>query len=133
MDDTPPPTVDIDGLIAAFRADSSDISVFFPVFAAKLFAALPGSVDIERERALFKRNRRITRVTVHAGDDVFDATLHDGTVTCRQTHTVRGATGGMPFAKDLAVDDWLTALFQLLAQRAQSNALVSAALRSLVT
>ena len=134
MSDTPPPaTVDIDSLIAAFHADSSDITVFFPIFAAKLYAALPGSVDLEREKALLKRNRRITRITVHAGDDVFDATLHDGTVTCRQTHTARGATGGMPFAKDLDFDDWVTALFQLLANRAQNNALVSAALRSLVT
>jgi len=135
MMEVPPPAREIDAVMASLRADASDITVFFQVLSAKLQAAIPESVELERTKGIFKRrrNRPVRRIVIHAGDDLFEAEMHQGTVTCRQNHIVHGIGGGMPFSKELSFDEWLRGLFEHLALRAQTNAAVSTALRSLVT
>jgi hypothetical protein len=130
MSDVPPQEQDLDALAASLRADASDIGVFFQVLAAKLSDAMPGTVDLEREGGMFKKDHPVKKLTVRAGDDVFEAQLMHGAVAARHAHAVRGITLR---SEELDFQAWLRALLGVLQTRAQSSADASAALRSLVT
>jgi hypothetical protein len=130
MTDATPQEQDLDSLAASLRADASDIGVFFQVLAAKLSDAMPGSVDLEREGGLLKKDHPVKKLRVHAGDDLFEAELRHGSVTARHAHSVRGITLR---SEELDFQSWLRALLGALQGRAQSSADASAALRSLVT
>ncbi|MEO8897329.1 MAG: hypothetical protein ABI352_07050 [Candidatus Dormibacter sp.] len=130
MTDTTPQEQDLDALAASLRADASDIGVFFQVLAAKLSDAMPGSVDLEREGGLLKKDHPVKRLRVHAGDDLFEAELRHGSVVARHAHAVRGITLR---SEELDFQAWLRALLGALQKRAQSSTDASAALRSLVT
>ncbi|MBJ7609191.1 MAG: hypothetical protein JF887_07130 [Candidatus Dormibacteraeota bacterium] len=130
MSDLPPQEQDLDALAASLRADASDIGVFFQVLAAKLSDAMPGAVDLEREGGLFKKDHPVKKISLRAGDDVFEAELRHGAVASRHAHAVRGITLR---SEELDFQAWLRALLGVLQSRAQSSAEASAALRSLVT
>lgn len=130
MSDVPSPDPDLDVLAASLRADASDIGVFFQVLGGKLFASMPGGVELERDGGLFKKDHPIKRIVVHAGDDLFEAELRHGAVNCRHAHAVRGITLR---SEELGLEAWLRALLGALAGQAQSSAQATAALRSLVT
>lgn len=125
-----PPTGDLDSIAASLRADASDISVFFQVLASKLRDAMPAAVELEREGGLFRKDHPIKRIVVHAGEDVFEATLRNGAVACRHAHAIRGITLS---SEDLELSPWLRELVGVLASQSHSSAEASAALRSLVT
>ena len=91
---------------------------------------MPGSVELERERGLFKKDHPVRKLTVRAGDDVFEAELRQGTVAARHAHAVRGITLR---SEELEFQAWLRALLGALQTRARSSADANAALRSLVT
>src|SRR4029077_21006682 len=124
MPDMPQPETDLDAIAASLRSDSSDITVFFQVLGAKLAESMPGSVKLEREGGMFKKQHPIKRITVTAGEDVFEAALDVGTIACRHSHAVRGITLR---SEELALDAWLRALVGALAVQAQSSAQASAA------
>jgi hypothetical protein len=130
MTDVPPQEQDLDALAAALRADAGDVGIFFAVLASKLSGAMPGAVDLEREGGLFKKDRPVKKITVHAGDDLFEAELKGGAVAARHGHAVRGITLR---SEELELQSWLRALLGVLKSRAESSADASAALRSLVT
>ncbi len=130
MTDVPPQEQDLDALAASLRADASDIGVFFQVLATKLSDSMPGTVDLEREGGLFKKDHPVKRITVHAGADLFEAEIRHGAVAARHAHAVRGITLR---SEELDFQAWLRALLGALQTRAQSSADASAALRSLVT
>jgi hypothetical protein len=130
MTDMTPPEQDIDALAASIHADAGDLGVFFQVLAAKLSDAMPGIVDLERERGLFKKDRPVRKLTVRAGDDVFEAELRQGAVATRHSHAVRGITLR---SEEMDFQAWLRALLGALQTRARSSADANAALRSLVT
>jgi hypothetical protein len=133
MPDTPPSETDLDALAASLNADTRDSAVFFAVLCEKLLNELPENTDVERERSLFKKRRLARRVTVHLGDETFEAELGPSEVTCRHIHAVHGVGGGLPWSQQVSVDEWLRALVATVTQAVQGSAAAASALRSLVT
>lgn len=133
MSDTLPSDADLDTFAASLQADERDSTVFFRVLCAKLLDALPESTEVEREHSLLKKRRLARKVTVRLRDETFEATLGQGDVICRQIHSVTGVGGGLPWAKQLSVDEWLRALMATVAEQGQTSAAAASALRSLVT
>lgn len=133
MSDLPPPEADLSALAASLQSDARDSTVFFRVLCATLEGALPAATTVEREHSLFKSKRQAQKVSVHLGDDTFEAELRQGGVACRHIHAVHGVGGGLPYSKELGMDEWLTALLAGVAQDAQVSAAATAALRSLTT
>jgi len=123
------PTYDLDALAAGMRADSSDVTIFFQVLGAKLGAAMPAEVKLQRESSLFKKEHPIRKITVAAGDDTFEAEYRNGQVHCRHGHAVRGI---VLRTDEPGFDDWLQSLTKALAALAQSSAAARSALLSLV-
>jgi len=119
---------EIDTVIGTLKADSRDIRVFFPVLAAKLAAALPEAVGLEREGALFARRRPIRRITVRVDDELLEAELtSDGSLICREVGYLTG------MSQEIDFDAWMRVLLTSLRRKAKNTAEASAALRSLVT
>lgn len=132
MSEVLPPEADLDTLAASLHADASDSTVFFRVLCAKLADALPEHALVECDRALLRKNRLARKVTVRFGDDTFDADLQHGDVLCRHVHSVTGVGGGMPYTKQLSIDDWLRAIIERMSTEAQVRAGAATALGSLV-
>lgn len=130
MSDLPPSEPDLDSVVASLRADASDVTVFFQVLASKLTESMPGSVQLEREGGLFKKEHPVKRITVNAGDDVLEAELRHGAITAQHAHAVRGIRLR---TEQVGFDEWLRRLVEVLSRQSQSNAAASAALRALVT
>lgn len=130
MTEGPPQEQDLDALAAALRLDASDIGVFFQVLATRLDDSMPGTVTLVREGGMFKKDHPVKKITVRAGEDVFEAELRGGAVVARHAHAVRGITLR---SEELEFQAWLRALLGVLQARAQSSAEASAALRALVT
>jgi len=80
-------------------------------------------VELEREGGLFKKDHPIKKIVVRAGDDVFEAELRHGAVSCRHAHAVRGITLR---SEETGFEQWLRALVGALASQAQSSAQASA-------
>jgi hypothetical protein len=133
MSDMPAPGTDLDTLAASLNADARDATVFFRVLCEKLLAAFPSATAVERDHALLKSHRMPRKVTVRLGDETFEAEQGPGGVTCRHIHAVHGIGGGLPWSKEVSVDEWLSALVAIVAQDAEATAAAAAALRSLVT
>jgi hypothetical protein len=133
MSDARPSEADLDALAAALQADARDSTVFFRVLCEKLLQAMPDETEVEREHSVFKKRRLARRVTVHLGDDTLEAELGQGGVTCRHIHSVHGLGGGLPWSRQVSVDEWLRALVATISQQAQSSAAAASTLRSLVT
>jgi hypothetical protein len=133
MSDELPPEADLDALAVSLQADERDATVFFRVLCQRLVDVLPQSTDVQRHRSVFKKRRLARRVTVHLGDETFEAELEPGGVTCRHTHSVHGVGGGLPWSKQVSIDEWLHALVAAVAREARTNAEAASALRSLVT
>jgi hypothetical protein len=130
MTDVPPRDQDLDTLAASLRADASDTGVFFQVLASRLNDSMPGIVTLEREGGLFKKDHPVKKITVRAGEDLFEAEVVGGAVAARHAHAVRGITLR---SEELDFQAWLRALLGVLQTRAQGSAEASAALRALVT
>jgi hypothetical protein len=129
MPDAPVP--DLDSIAASLHADAADTGIFFQVLCTKLLATMPGSVEVQRDGGMFrKKDAAARRIVVHAGDDVFEAELQQGTVTCRRQHAVRGI---VLHSDEMGFDAWLTELVNALGRHAEVSSAASAALRSLVT
>ncbi len=133
MGDVPPPDADLAGLTASLQSDARDSAVFFRVLCSTLEAALPASTTVERDHSLFKDKRLARRVTVHLGDDTFEAELSGERILCRHTHAVHGVGGGLPFSREVGVDEWVTALLGGVSQDARASASATEALRALTT
>jgi hypothetical protein len=129
----PPPDADLSALSASLQSDARDSAVFFGVLCATLETALPERTTVGRERKLFGAKRPPRTLVVRLGDDTFEAEMLDGRMRCRHLHAVHGVGGGLPYSKELGVDEWVDALTAAVAQDAQASAAATAALRSLAT
>jgi hypothetical protein len=130
MNDAPPPEPDLDSVAASLHMDAADIAVFFQVFCGKLLDTVPGAVVVQREGGLFKKDHPIRKITVRAGEDVFEAELSRGSVACRHAHAVRGI---VLRSEDLGFEAWRRALVAVLGTQAQVSSDALAGLRSEVT
>jgi hypothetical protein len=124
------PEPDLDTVAASLHLDAADINVYFQVFGAKLLATVPGMVEVQREGGLFKKEHPIRKLTVRAGEDVFEAALSRGTVVCRHAHAVRGI---VLRSEEPSFDEWRRALIQVLTTHAQISSQAADALRAEVT
>jgi hypothetical protein len=122
-----PPEPGIDPLMGSLRADARDIRVFFPVLAAKLAAALPDAVEVERDGPLFARRRTPRRIIVRLQDDLLEAELTRDGLVCREANLITG------MSQEIDFDTWMRILVSSLREKAKTTAEASAALRSLVT
>jgi hypothetical protein len=122
-----PPEPDLDSVAASLHMDRADIGVFFQVFSAKLLATVPGMVEVQREGGLFKKEHPVRRITVHAGEDLFEAELRGAGVVCRHAHSVRGI---VLRSEEMSFDAWRRALVQVLSVQAQISAQALEGLRS---
>ncbi len=130
MSDALPPDPDLDAVTASLHLDAADIAVYFQVFCSKLQDAVPGAVQVQREGGMFKKEHPIRKITVRAGEDVFEAELKGGQVACRHAHAVRGI---VLRSEDLGFEAWRRALVTVLSGQAQVSAEALAGLRSEVT
>ena len=133
MSEIPPPETDLDTLAASLNADARDAAVFFRVLCDKLLVAFPSATTVEHTHSLIRSHRVPTKVTVRLGEETFEAEEGPSGVSCRHIHSVHGIGGGLPWSREVSVDDWLGALVAIVAKDAQATAAAASALRSLVT
>jgi hypothetical protein len=125
------PSVDIDLLAAALRADGGDLAVYLNVLATKLEDACPGLTTVERRRAgLLSRERRIAKVTVEIGEQRFTLEPAPGGVRASCAKVVRGIVldHDQP-----SLNAWVTALAAALARQAEETAQGREALKALLS
>jgi hypothetical protein len=133
VDAPPPPDEDLSALAASLQSDARDSTVFFRVLCATLEGALPQNTTVEREHSLFKKNRLARKVTVTLAIETFEAQVSAGRVVCRHVHAVQGVGGGLPYAKEVGVQEWLEELIACIGHEAAASSAAAAALRSLTT
>jgi hypothetical protein len=106
-----------DLLAASLRADARDLELFLEVLAAKLAAALPSGVSVERDGGLLSR-KRVKSVAVELGDHHYQLARGRGGLEGRHSHQVRGITLK---TEVLSVEEWITALSRHLAEHARGS------------
>jgi hypothetical protein len=124
----------LDMLMAALRADSTDIAVYAQVLTQSLGEALPpGTVDVERQRSAADRMRgrpgTVSKVTVRLGDRVMSLSVQRGAPAAEICREVRGVVLSR---QPVPVGQWISELAQALMAHAQDNAEAAEALRRLV-
>lgn len=122
-------------VIAALRADSSDIAIYARVLTDSLGDSLPpGSVSVERARSLSDRMQNrpgtVTRVSVHLGEKTMTLGTQRGAPVAEICHEVRGIVLSRT---TVPVGEWAAELARGLVQQAEQNAQTATALRRLVT
>jgi hypothetical protein len=129
VDEIDRPVVDMDLLAASLRADSSDLSAFVESLAAKLEAAVPARVRIDRRRSGMLGPRAVRSVTVDLGDRRLELRAERGMVETRCART----SGGIVLKNEvLETDEWLAALSDALAAEARRSETTRKALERLL-
>jgi hypothetical protein len=114
MDD---PALSFDRVSASLRADARDLAVFLEVLAAKFAGALPSAVTVEHEGGLLSR-KRVKRLQVQLGEHRYELARAGSGLEGRRSHSVRGITLR---TEVLAIEDWITALAEHLAEQAKGS------------
>ena len=115
---------------ASLRADASDLKVFLDAFAARVQAALPGQVWVEREGGLFKKEHPVRTVRIQLEDKIFEVYRAGAGLEARMLHSVQGVV----LKKEVMhLETWINELSQHLARHAQTSAEARAAIERLVT
>jgi hypothetical protein len=114
MDD---PALSFDRVSASLRADARDLAVFLEVLAAKFAAALPSAVTVEHEGGILSR-KRVKRLQVQLGEHRYELARAGSGLEGRRSHSVRGITLK---TEVLAIEDWIIALAQHLAEQARGS------------
>jgi hypothetical protein len=124
----------LDMLMAALRADSTDVAIYARVLTESLGAALPpGCVTVDRERSMSDRMRgrpgEVSKVTVRLGDQVLSLGVQRGAPAAEICREVRGVVLSR---QPVALGQWVQELARALMVHAQENAAAAQALRRLV-
>jgi hypothetical protein len=124
----------LDMLMAALRADSTDVAIYARVLTESLGAALPpGCVTIDRERSMSDRMRgrpgEVSKVTVRLGDQVLSLGVQRGAPAAEICREVRGVVLSR---QPVALGQWIQELARALMVHAEENAAAAQALRRLV-
>ena len=114
MDD---PALSFDRVSASLRADARDLAVFLEVLAAKFAGALPSAVTVEHEGGLLSR-KRVKRLQVQLGEHRYELARAGPGLEGRRSHSVRGITLK---TEVLAIEDWIVALAEHLAEQAKGS------------
>ena len=124
-----PTAVDIDLLAATLRADAGDLGTFVEALAAKLEDAVPGRVTTERRRDGMFGPKRVRRIALDAGGRRLELRSGGGSV---QALASRVSGGIVIKSEELAIDEWLGVLGEVLAAEAQSSTTTRQALARLL-
>jgi hypothetical protein len=121
-------------VIAALRADSSDIAIYARVLTDSLGESLPaGSVSVERARSFSDRMQNrpgtVTKVSVHLGEKTMTLGTQRGAPVAEICHEVRGIVLSRT---TVPIDEWAAELARGLVEHAEQNAQAATALRRLV-
>jgi hypothetical protein len=125
----------LDMLMAALRADSSDVAIYARVLTGSLGEALPpGCVTVERERRSLADRRHgregaVVKVTVRLGDQVMTLGMQRGAPNAEICREVRGVVLSR---QPVPVGQWIAELARALMEQADQNAATAQALRRLV-
>jgi hypothetical protein len=124
----------LDMLMAALRADSTDVAIYARVLTESLGAALPpGCVTVDRERSMSDRMRgrpgEVAKVTVRLGDQVLSLGVQRGAPAAEICREVRGVVLSR---QPVALGQWVQELARALMVHAEQNAAAAQALRRLV-
>jgi hypothetical protein len=125
----------LDMLMAALRADSTDVAIYARVLTESLGSALPpGCVTVDRERSMSDRMRgrpgEVSKVTVRLGDQVLSLGVQRGAPAAEICREVRGVVLSR---QPVALGQWVQELARALMVHAEQNAAAAQALRRLVT
>jgi hypothetical protein len=126
--------VSLDMLMAALRADSTDVSIYARVLTESLGEALPaGCVVVDRERSMSDRMHgrpgAVSKVTVRLGDRVMTLGVQRGAPAAEICREVRGVVLSR---QPVPLGQWVAELAQALMLHADQNAAAAQALRRLV-
>jgi hypothetical protein len=125
----------VDALAAALRADSADLEAYARVLTTSLADALPtGMVAVDRDRSmgdrLAGRPGQVRSLRVSAGEVSLElAGGRGGVPVARVARAVRGVVIS---SREVAVEEWVRALADLLAARARESAAARASLSRLL-
>lgn len=126
--------VSLDMLMAALRADSTDVAIYARVLTESLGEALPpGCVTVDRERSVSDRMRgrpgSVSKITVRLGDQVMSLGVQRGAPVAEICREVRGVVLSR---QPVQVSQWISELARALMAHAEQNAAAAQALRRLV-
>jgi hypothetical protein len=122
------PDLDLDLLASSLRADDGDVRVLLRALVTRLSGALGGRLAVERA-GRFRKGEEIRQVSIHLGDDQFDATVDRGSLAC----TISRSSGGIRIRSSrVGIDEWLRRLLGALREEAATTEATRVALESLV-
>jgi hypothetical protein len=126
------PTLDL--VMAALRADSSDIAIYARVLTESLGDSLPPDcLTIERERSMSDRMQKrpgtVTRISVKLGEKSLTLATKKGAPVAEVCHEVRGIVLSR---NQVPIAEWAAELARGLVAQAEQNAQTATALRRLV-
>lgn len=129
-----PDPLSLELVIAALRADSTDIAIYARVLTESLGESLPpGSVNVERSRTMSDRmaNRpgTVTKVAVRLGERMMTLGVQRGVPVAEICHEVRGIVLSR---RQVPIAEWASELARGLVEHARQNAETATALRRLV-
>lgn len=120
--------LDLDLLASSLRADDGDVRVLLRALVTRLSGALGERLSVERV-GRFRKSEEIRQVSIHLGDDQFDATVDRGSLEC----TISRSSGGIRIRSiRVGIDEWLRRLLGALAEEAATTEATRVALESLV-
>ncbi|HET9103876.1 MAG TPA: hypothetical protein VFN55_11035 [Solirubrobacteraceae bacterium] len=114
----PDPSLDLDLLAASLRADEAELGSFVEAVAAKLEAAVPGAVRVQRQRDGLLGPKRVARVSLDAGGQRLEL-IREGTGV--QARCARVSGGIVLKSETVDTDTWLAALSGALADEARRS------------
>ena len=123
------PGLDLDLLAASLRADSTDVNTFVESLAAKLEAAVPGRVRVQRRRDGMFGPKKVRTVAVDLDDRRFELVSEGAGV---QTRCAKLSGGIVLKNEDFPTGAWLATLGEALATEAQRNETTRKALERLL-
>ncbi len=121
-------------VMAALRADSSDLAIYAKVLTESLGDSLPpGCVTVERDRSMSDRARKrpgtVTKVSVKLGEKSMTLGTHRGAPVAEICREVRGIVLSR---SQVPIAEWAAELAKGLVEHAEQNAQAATALRKLV-
>ena len=126
---TPEESLDLDMLAAALRADLSDLGAFVEGLAARLEQALPGFVQVKREKRGFRGPKLVSEIALQTGGERLELRRNGDDVRALRSR----ASGGIVLkTEEIGIDTWLTELTAAVADQARRSERARLALQQLV-
>lgn len=119
------------GVSAALaKSYASDQGTFLPMLVGLLEGSMPEVLEVERKPIrLFSKDKRITLVRLHLGDDTYmlQQPSADGRLVCWHAKTVRGITLK---TEEIPLERWLAGVGAIIAERAKESEDAAMALKN---